>query len=243
MDVNINGVIVPNDDKWVYDWYGLQAVCPNDVERLLDKAPAGEQVDVWLNSGGGSVYDGSQIYTKLKAYSKGAVKIHITGIAASAASVIACAGYCEISPTAQMMIHNASCGGSGDKSEHMHFAELLDVTDRAIANAYRLKTGRSEAEILGKMENETYFTAQEALEFGLVDGIMFDNESKLTAPSLAAAQSGSGLLPKQVLDKCREMQDILKTGDNADTSGDYDNLKKAKAKLKLLNFKNGGIRS
>ena len=93
------------------------------------------------------------------------------------------------------------------------------------------------------MGHETYFTPQEALDFGLVDGIMFDESSKLTAPALAAAQNGSGLLPKQVIDKCREMQDILKCGDNADTSGDYDNLKKAKAKLKLLNFKNGGIRS
>ena len=240
MDININGVIVPDDDKWIYDWYGMQAVCPQDIERVLDKAPSGEQVDVWINSGGGSVYDGSQIYTRLKAYSKGTVKIHITGIAASAASVIACAAWCEISPTAQIMIHNAACCGGGNKADHLHIADLLDVTDRAIANAYRLKTGRSEGEILSKMESETYFSPQEALEFGLVDGIMFDEENKLTAPSIAAAQSGGGLLPKQVLDKCREMQDVLKNGDSAETSGDNYNLTQTKAKLKLLNLKLGG---
>ncbi|MBQ8826424.1 MAG: Clp protease ClpP [Oscillospiraceae bacterium] len=229
MDININGLIVPTEDKWIYSFFGYQTVCPADVEKALQSAKPDEQVDVWINSPGGSVYDGSEIYTRLKAY-KGTVKIHITGIAASAASVIACASWCEIAPTAQIMIHDAACESGGNKLDHTAMADLLDKTDKTIANAYRLKTGRTEAEILEKMDNTTYFTPQEAVDFGLADAIMFDNENKLN-DRLQLTASSISLLPEAVISKMRTERN------SKNTNGDFDKLK-AQAKLNLI--KRGG---
>lgn len=234
MNININGVIVSNDDKWAYDWFGIQSVCPQDIDGQLEAAANGEQVDVYINSPGGSVYDGSQIYTALRGYTRGEVKIHITGIAASAASVIACASWCEISPTAQMMIHCAACQGDGNRAEHLKIADLLDVTDRGIAYAYRLKTGRDEAEILKKMSAETYFSAEDALEFGIVDAIMFADSENNVLPTLAAVESVNGMLPKNVIEKLRAMKAEGKLGDNGEEKADDLIKSKAQAKLNLL---------
>ena len=240
MNININGVIIPNDDKWIYEWFEIQSVCPQDVERQLEAAADGEQVDVFINSPGGSVYDGSQIYTALRGYTRGDVKIHITGIAASAASVIACAAWCEISPTAQMMIHCASCGGGGNRAEHLKIADLLDVTDRGIAYAYRLKTGRGEAEILEKMSAETYFSAEDALEFGIVDAIMFADSENNVLPQLAAVESGTGMLPKNVIEKLRAMKAEGRLGDNGNNNAAENIKSQTQAKLNLLKL--GGAR-
>src|SRR5690554_4113412 len=111
--VKVKGTIVPNDVKEIYEWFGIDATSPDDVSNVIEQLD-GEAVEVEINSGGGDVYSGSEIYTSLKNYS-GKVNVKITGIAASAASVIAMAGdLVQISPIAQIMIHNVSSVRSGD---------------------------------------------------------------------------------------------------------------------------------
>jgi len=96
--IPIKGTIVSNDDVWLYDWFDWDCTAPKNV--VLPET--GEDIEVHINSGGGDVYAGSEIYTALRAYS-GKVVVKIVGIAASAASVIAMAGdVVEISPTAQI---------------------------------------------------------------------------------------------------------------------------------------------
>ncbi|MBO8759618.1 ATP-dependent Clp protease proteolytic subunit, partial [Staphylococcus aureus] len=105
MKINVKGAIIPNDDKWIYEMLEMDATSPKDIADSLPDT--NEDIDVIINSGGGDVYSGSEIYTSLKTY-PGKVNIKIVGVAASAASVIAMAGdHIEISPTAQIMIHNA----------------------------------------------------------------------------------------------------------------------------------------
>ena len=102
--IQIKGTIISNDERWIYDWFEWEATAPKDV--ILPET--GEPIEVHINSGGGDVYAGSEIYTALRSY-QGDVTVKIVGIAASAASVIAMAGdTVEISPTAQIMIHNVS---------------------------------------------------------------------------------------------------------------------------------------
>lgn len=195
MKIDIKGVIVANDDKWVYDWFDMDAVAPREVLTALDRAP-NERADVYINSPGGSVFAGGEIYDALRAH-PGGVQIHVTGHAASAASMIMCAGPCDISPTALVMIHNVSGGAQGDYHEMDATSETLKKANQAVAAAYRHKTGKSEKELLALMDKETWMTAQEAIEAGFADRL---TESARPLPLTA---SFSGMLPQAVIDKLR----------------------------------------
>lgn len=197
--IDIKGVIVSNDDQWIYDWLEIESISPAQVMRAIEEAN-GDDLEVYINSPGGDVYSGSEIYTVLKEY-PGNVTVKIVGIAASAASVIAMAGKrVLISPTAQIMIHNVSSISIGDYRDHAHESEVLKGWNKSIANAYRLKSGMSEAELLKLMNQEKWLTAQEALDKGFVDEIMFDEEGTLR---LVASNNVAQLLPRQVIDKIR----------------------------------------
>ena len=129
---------------WIYDWFDWDCTAPKNV--VLPET--GEDIEVHINSGGGDVYAGSEIYTALRSYS-GKVVVKIVGIAASAASVIAMAGdEVEISPTAQIMIHNVSSNVSGDHNALLHEAEVLEGFNKSIANAYIYKTGKALDDLL-----------------------------------------------------------------------------------------------
>ena len=162
--IDIRGVLIPNDYKWIYDFFEMDATCPRDVQKVLDKAQLGDEVEVYINSGGGIIDVGSEIYTMLRGRTD--TKIYITGEACSAASVVAMAAYCEMSPTALMMVHCVSTETQGNHNAMEHTAEVLRTADRALSTAYMAKTGKSEAEVLDMMEKETWLTAEQAKEKG-----------------------------------------------------------------------------
>jgi ATP-dependent protease ClpP protease subunit len=193
--VKIKGVIIPNDYKWVYDWFDMDSTCPNDVSKVLETLN-NEEVEVEINSGGGDVYSGSEIYTALKDY-KGNKVVKIVGIAASAASIVAMAGdKVLISPTAQIMIHNVSSTASGDYRDLEHEAEVIKNYNSTIVNAYTLKTGMKKNDLLEMMNKETWLTPEKALEYKFVDEIMFQEESRMVA-------SYNNMIPIEVINKIR----------------------------------------
>lgn len=202
--IRINGVVIPNDYKWIYDLFEIDATCPADVSKIIDTL-TGEDIEVEINSPGGDVYSGSEIYTALMGYD-GKVIIKIMGVAASAASVIAMAGRpTMISPTAQIMIHNVMEGIYGDYRTLEYEAEVLKNYNISIANAYQLKTGMTQEKLLELMsagvENRgTWLNAQQAKELGFADEIMFD-----TGNRLAASASQAIMLPTQVINKIRNL--------------------------------------
>ena len=155
---------------------------------------------------------------------RGHVLIKIQSMAASSAAVIAMAGESEISPVAQLMIHNVTGENSGDNRSMEHMAEVLATTNKALASAFRLKTGKSEEEILDLMNNETWLTAERAVKEGFVDRVMFE-PVKGTEPVRLAASTGSGLLPSKVLDYARTH--LTGTKNNAA-------MEKAKAEFEFL---------
>lgn len=200
MKIPIKGPIVSDDDIWIYEWFGIGATSPKTISKLIDSAGE-EDLEVEINSGGGSVWAGSEIYTLLKSY-KGKVITNIMGIAASAASVIAMAGdTVRIAPTGQIMIHNSMSGAAGDHRDLEHAAEMLKGVDKSIANAYILKTGNSMQDLLDLMAKETFMGAKEAKELGFVDEIMFDEENQLVVASF----DQSAMLPRNVINKIRNM--------------------------------------
>lgn len=196
MKLEVKGAIISNDDKWIYDWLDMDSTAPKDI---VDSLPTtNENLDIIINSGGGDVYAGSEIYTALKEY-PGKVNIKIVGIAASAASVIAMAGHVTISPTAQIMIHNVSSFAAGDNRTMQHEADVLKGFNESIASAYVDKTNQPLDDILELMNKETWLTAQQAVELGFADEVMFsENVPKLVATT------GGGLSP-EVINRMKTM--------------------------------------
>lgn len=223
--IDIRGIMIPNDYKFYYDYFGEDSTCPKDVQKILDASPE-EIHDVYINSPGGVIDVGSEIYTMLRAHQPG-VNIWIVGEACSAASVVAMAGHSVMSPTALMMVHCVSTGARGNHAAMEHTAEVLRTADHALCRAYMAKAGMTEAEALEMMEHETWLTAEQALEKGLIDEIMFQGEQ--TEAIVAAA--GFRLPTMEQLNKVR-----IAAGEKPAFS-----VSKTQAELKFLALKAKGV--
>lgn len=206
LKIDIRGDIIPSDYKWYYDWLGIESTCTRDVTKVLNSMMPEDEVDVYINSPGGVIDVGSDIYTLLREKAEAyPVNIYITGQACSAASIIACASHCAMSPTALMMVHCVSSGIRGNHNDMEHMAEVLRTADRALCTAYTAKTGMTEEEALEMMEQETWLTAKQAKERGLVDEILFENKEDDNLP-LVASIGGLFTLPtEEQMAKAREM--------------------------------------
>ena len=167
--INVKGDIVVNEYKEFYDWFGWDCTCPKDVNDILDSAEKDEIIDVYINSGGGHVMAGQEIYSALRRDNR--VRIHIEGMACSAASIIAMAGQSDMSPAALVMIHNVSGGATGDYHDMEKAKNELKTMNEALANAYVEKTGMDRDKLLSLMDKETWLTANQCVELGFVDSI------------------------------------------------------------------------
>lgn len=202
--INIRGDIVGNDDKWIYDWFDMDATCPRDVTDAINNAADEEEIEVFINSGGGSVMAGQEMYSVLKQKKK--VTVIIQSMAGSAAGVVAMAGKSKISPVAMIMIHNVSvCGASGDYHDMQKHAETLKQMNTAMAAAYTEKSGKSLDEILKMMDRETWLTANQCLEYGFVDEIMSDNQNQQYVNSYSGMWLTEEIRAKAVKEK-RELE-------------------------------------
>lgn len=172
--IDIRGVLIPNEYKKYYEYFDMDATCPKDISKIINVLEDGDEVEVYINSPGGVIDVGTEIYTLLR-QCKNKVQIYITGEACSAASVIAMSAYCEMAPTALMMVHCTSTETQGNHNEMEKTADTLRTADRAICQAYVLKSGMSQTDALTMMEEETWLTAEQAKEKGLIDAIMFDD--------------------------------------------------------------------
>lgn len=181
VQINVKGDIIPNDLAWIYQFFEWDYTCPGDVNRALQEA-AGDDVLVVINSPGGYCVHAQEIYSALKFY-EGKVEVHVVGIAASAASMIACAGdKVLISPVGMFMIHNASRGPvSGDYRTMEESAQALKEYNAAIKNAYMEKTAMTEQELQDLMDKTTYISANAAIEYGFADALMKSSKDAETA--------------------------------------------------------------
>lgn len=141
--------------------------CPLSVKTALDEIKDVKNLDIFINSGGGSVFAGMAIYNMLKRNS--AFKtVFVDGVAASISSVIALAGDKIVIPkNAYFMIHKASAFAWGDSNEFKRMVNLLETVEKGILNVYEenLKQGVNIDEIKELMEKETWFTGDEAAEY------------------------------------------------------------------------------
>lgn len=160
------GDIVSN--TWQSYWYE-EDKCPQDISDFLNEIENTKEVDIYINSGGGSVHGGLAIYNLLKRHN-GFKTVHVDGIAASIASIIALAGDKVIIPkNAQFMIHKPSCSlwGSYNADEFRSMADSLDVCQESILNIYldHAKEGVTAEKLTELINKETWFTGESAEEY------------------------------------------------------------------------------
>ena len=160
-------------------WFGDE-ITPKEFRGELNSGQG--KVTVWINSPGGDCFAAAQIYNMLMEYS-GPVDVHIDGIAASAASVIAMAGnHVAISPVGMMMIHNPATVSIGDEREMKKAIEMLSEVKESIINAYEIKTGLPRKQLSNMMNAESWMNAKKALELGFADSILYDGDDEDDEP-------------------------------------------------------------
>lgn len=180
-------------------WWDDSGVGAKDFLETIGKLDV-DDIDLRINSLGGSVFEGNAIYNGLRAH-KAKVHVKIDGIAASIASVIAMAGDdIEIPENGMIMIHDPWTYAEGNADEMRKAADMLDKIKGGLVAAYRTKTGKDDAEIADLMTAETWMTAREAVDMGFADSITgavdaqnsFDNEVLARFRNVPASLKGSG---------------------------------------------------
>ena len=132
---------------------------------------SGADVTIHMDSEGGSVTDGLSMYNAICQYS-GKVTVHIDSIAASIATVVAAsADKVIINSTGRMMVHRAWTVAMGNCKDFRSMADIMDAMDRDIAETYAARSSSDADKWIEIMDKETWFSAKEALEIGLVDEI------------------------------------------------------------------------
>ena len=203
------------------DWYEDGSMTGS---RLFKKALQGvRNVTVHINSPGGDVMAGAEIYSALREHSMnglGKVTVIVTALAASAASVIAMAGdEIWISPVAYMMIHNPWSFAMGDAKEMRKTARTLEEIGEGIITAYQRRTGKSRDQLKRMLENETWMSAQTAVDEGFADGVW---GGEIRASAMVTGSMCGRATPEAVRAMCERWEkaheDERKVADSATVS-------------------------
>lgn len=153
----------------------------NHFREELEKYPDTKQINVYINSYGGSVFEGTAIYSQLKRH-PAQKTVYVDGFACSIASVIAMVGDKVIMPkNTMMMIHNMMACVCGNAAELRKAAKDLDTIMEGNRQAYLEKSNGkiTEEKLIELLEAETWLTAQQCIEYGFADELM-EKEVDLT---------------------------------------------------------------
>ncbi|MGH8032510.1 MAG: ClpP-like prohead protease/major capsid protein fusion protein [Luteimonas sp.] len=167
-------------------WWG-ESVAAIDVVKQLNEITA-TTIEVRINSYGGSVTDGLAIYNALKRH-KATINVTIDGIAASIASVIACAGNkVQMAANTILMVHAPWGGAWGNVRDLEAYIDVLKVMEGSIASSYAAKTGKTVDAMLLLLRDyqDHYYTAAEAKELGFCDVITEDAQTEEAAENAKA---------------------------------------------------------
>lgn len=168
-------------------WYE-DTVTPKAFREALD-AYAGRDIMVSINSPGGDVFAGFEIYNML-AHRSGKTTVRVTGMAASAASYIAMAadpGCLQMCEASMMMIHSPWGGLCGNAQDMRKQAEILDEIEDIMTALYMRRFSGTENELRAMLAEERYMSPTEAKACGLCDEIVTPFELDTDAERTAAA--------------------------------------------------------
>lgn len=158
-----------------YDWWTDEIIqsetSANHFRDELAKYPNASTINIYINSYGGSVFEGTAIYSQLRRHPAQKI-VHVDGFACSIAATIAMAGDKVIMPrNTMMMIHNVWTYAMGNPSELRKAADDLDVINKGNRQAYLQKTSGkiTEDELVSLLDAETWLTAEDCINYGFAD--------------------------------------------------------------------------
>ena len=158
------------EDKW---WE--TDVTPQDITDSLAELEGVKNIDVYVNSPGGGVFAGMAIYNILNRFSKDCtITAHIDGIAASITAVIVMVADKIIMPAnTLLMIHDPLLGICGyyNAKDLQDIIKILEPVKETILNVFDARLNLPREEIENLLSEETYITAEKALEYGIIDEI------------------------------------------------------------------------
>lgn len=238
-DFYITGTIGEEFDWWT----GQRGTTADMVKAFLDKHKD-QEVQIAVSSPGGYLNDGITIAEMIAEHGK--CNMVIVGMTASAATVLCMkAKSVKIAKGSLMLIHNSSqyiySGGLSNKQKIDAYIENLkktrenlDTIDKAIADFYASRNGKTIEENMAMMDKEKWMTAQDAVDFGIVDAILDDDETKTQTkaiqnvyasytgieehyglPQLPEFEKAGAKVPKGVIARLKEF--ISGSGDTEDT--------------------------
>lgn len=193
LDLYIYGDVEGDSFDW---WTGETIESDTSAEFFrneLARYPNVTQINIFINSYGGEVFEGTAIYSQLRRHPAHKT-VYVDGFACSIASVIAMAGDEVIMPrNTMMMIHNMWMVASGSASELRKAADNLDIINAAGRQAYLQKAGDklSEERLVEMMDAETWLTAEQCIAFGLADRYAEEDADMSAANELLQKVNGS----------------------------------------------------
>lgn len=180
-EIILDGVVM--DHAWAQYMDG-GAFSSRMVRSALAQFPG--DVTVRVNSGGGDPYEGEAIRVALAAH-PGEVRVIVSGIAASAASLmIMSADRIEVSAGSFIMIHDPAACICAQSDEMHRQADVLNTMAETYARVYAARAGLTQAEARQMMRAETWFGGADAVEAGFADGVLDETPAQMPADLVAA---------------------------------------------------------
>lgn len=198
----------------VSDWWGAwqdEDQYPDAVKNFLTEHQ-GKDLNIYINSGGGSVFAGIAIYNMLKRHS-GKKTVYVDALAGSIASVIAFAGDKVVIPlNSFLMIHKPWAGCTGNSGDLRKMADDLDAIETGILNIYEehLKEGVSIDTIKEMMTVETWLNGQQAAEYFNVE---IGEEKMIAAAVTEETKKFCKTIPEEILSRKRAAEKALEDKD------------------------------
>lgn len=235
VELRIDGDIVDDSDVWLYEWIGKTCTSPNAFREALN-AYKGMNINVWIDSFGGSVFAATGIYNALAEHVRqgGTVTTIGDGKVMSAATVIFMAGQKrQVTKGCVFMIHNPLTSVGGYAEDLRKTADILDVVKESIINAYE-STGKSREELSDMMNAETYMGASQTVQEGFATEILqvsekaADNNSPVRALArkaiVAYAETDVTNLQKIIKGENGNMEKKVEIKNVADLKNQYTDL-------------------
>lgn len=235
VELRIDGDIVDDSDVWLYEWIGETCTSPNAFREALN-AYKGMNINVWIDSFGGSVFAATGIYNALAEHVRqgGTVTTIGDGKVMSAATVIFMAGQKrQVTKGCVFMIHNPLTSVDGYAEDLRKTADILDVVKESIINAYE-STGKSREELSDMMNAETYMDASQTVQEGFATEILqvsekaADNNSPVRALArkaiVAYAETDVTNLQKIIKGENGNMEKKVEIKNVADLKNQYTDL-------------------
>jgi ATP-dependent Clp protease protease subunit len=220
-------------------WWDDGSVSPEEIKNALDPVMSIKHLDMYINSPGGSVFAGVAMYSILNR-SEAHIVAHVDGIAASAATyLVMAADEIKMPENTMLMIHKPMSWGGGNADDFRSQADALDKIEETVVSMYDARFENLDADkIKEMMRAETYMTAAEAVEHGLIQSVgelkTFETtkaENKLTINGVEFSSENIKNLPENFSGENVKEEPVKGDEETADYSYFENSIKQVEATL------------